>query len=106
MKKFDHRRTQGDFMAAMLEAVTPADWTEIVKFAVTAAKRGDAQARVWLGQYLVGRPEAPAPAPATVIVNQIAGHSEVAHSLAMRKTFEGNSPLEALERQLTVELEK
>jgi hypothetical protein len=37
-----------------LSAVTFEDWQQIVKKAAEQAKRGDAVARKWLGDYLVG----------------------------------------------------
>lgn len=38
------------------EACTPADWQAICARAVSDAKQGDARARAWLGEYLIGRP--------------------------------------------------
>lgn len=40
-----------------LETVTPEDWRTIVAKAVSDAKRGDAVARKWLGDYVIGPPE-------------------------------------------------
>jgi hypothetical protein len=40
----------------LLSAVTFDVWTEIVKKAADQAKKGDAVARKWLGDYLVGVP--------------------------------------------------
>ena len=42
-----------------MSACTYADWEKIVKKAADQAKRGDAQARKWLSDYLVGVPEQP-----------------------------------------------
>jgi hypothetical protein len=44
------------FYEITLQAVTFDDWKEIVKKAVQQAKRGDAQARKWLADYLMGPP--------------------------------------------------
>ena len=49
---------------------------------VAAAKAGDATARAWLAQYLVGRPVATAPAPLTVIVQQLSGRDPLVDKLA------------------------
>jgi hypothetical protein len=40
----------------MLSAVTFDDWKEIVKKAAQQARRGDAVARKWLADYLIGAP--------------------------------------------------
>jgi hypothetical protein len=80
-------------MAVLLNAVTLDDWREVVTGAVQAAKGGDPQARAWLGQYLVGKPESKAPTAVSVIVNQLQGHNEVADRLAspliQRREFPG-----------------
>jgi hypothetical protein len=44
------------FTEITLSAVTFKDWEEIIKKAVTQAKRGDAQARKFLADYLIGPP--------------------------------------------------
>lgn len=44
------------FLEITLAACTFADWEAIVKKAVEQAKRGDATARKWLGDYVVGPP--------------------------------------------------
>jgi len=48
------RQTEAAYLVALSEAVTLDDWREIVKAAVIAAKSGDAQARKWLSDYLLG----------------------------------------------------
>ncbi|WP_345122074.1 hypothetical protein, partial [Quisquiliibacterium transsilvanicum] len=68
-----HRRTEGDYMGVLLGAVTLDDWRDVVNNAKAAAKTGDAQARAWLAQYLMGRPEGKAPTPLTVVVQQLNG---------------------------------
>ena len=40
-----------------VSACSFADWTRIIQKAVDQAKRGDATARKWLGDYIVGVPE-------------------------------------------------
>ena len=55
-----HRRTEGDYMAALLDTVTLEDWRDVVAGALQLAKGGDAQARAWLAQYLVGKASASA----------------------------------------------
>jgi hypothetical protein len=44
------------FTEITLSAVTFKDWEEIIKKAVTQAKRGDSQARKFLADYLLGPP--------------------------------------------------
>lgn len=48
------RQTEAAYLVALSDAVTVEDWQEIVKVAVIAAKSGDAAARKWLGDYLLG----------------------------------------------------
>ena len=43
-----HRRTEGDYMGVLLDAVTLDDWRGVVTGALQAAKGGDPQARNWL----------------------------------------------------------
>jgi len=45
------------FYEITLATVTFDDWKEIVARAVQDAKRGDAPARKWLADYLIGTPE-------------------------------------------------
>jgi hypothetical protein len=78
----NHRRTEGDYMAALLEVVTLDDWRAIVGAAITAALGGDSSARAWLAQYLVGKPSVVAPAPLTVVVQQLSGRDPVVDELA------------------------
>jgi hypothetical protein len=77
-----HRRTEGDYMSALLETVTLDDWQEVVSSALSAAKQGDAQARAWLAQYLVGKPAGKAPTPLTVVVQQLNGDNPLINRLA------------------------
>lgn len=48
------RRTEEQYLDAMISRVTVKDWREIVDKAVSQAKRGDSRARVWLSDYLLG----------------------------------------------------
>jgi hypothetical protein len=86
-----HTRTQESYMGALLDAVSLDDWREVVTGAVQAAKGGDPQARNWLAQYLIGRPESKAPTPINVIVNQLQGKDkvldELVHSNYMKAAF-------------------
>src|SRR5512139_2260732 len=77
-----HRRTEGDYMGVMLDAVTLEDWRDVVNNAKAAAKAGDPQARAWLAQYLMGRPEGKAPTPLTVVVQQLNGADPLVERLA------------------------
>ena len=77
-----HRRTQSDYMAALLDRVTSDTWNEIVDATVTAAESGDARARAWLAEYLVGKPQVEAPTPLAVIVQRMRGGDELVNKLA------------------------
>jgi hypothetical protein len=79
---FTHRRTEGDYMSVLLEAVPLDDWREVVRATIAAAKAGDATARAWLAQYLVGKPGLTAPAPLTVVVQQLSGRDPLTERLA------------------------
>jgi hypothetical protein len=77
-----HRRTEGDYMGVLLEAVTLDDWRAVVNNAKTLAQAGDPQARAWLAQYLMGKPAGNAPTPLTVVVQQLNGVDPVVNKLA------------------------
>ena len=77
-----HRRTEGDYMGVLLDTVTLNDWRSVVNGALQAAKAGDPQARNWLGQYLIGRPEGKAPTPLNIVVQQLSGADPVVEKLA------------------------
>ncbi len=77
-----HRRTEGDYMSVLVGAVTLEDWRDVVNGAKAAAKAGDAQARAWLAQYLMGRPASKAPTPLTVVVQQLNGADPLVERLA------------------------
>jgi hypothetical protein len=77
-----HRRTEGDYMGVLLETVSLDDWRDVVSGTLQLAKSGDASARAWLAQYLVGKPDTKAPTPLAVVVNQWSGTDLVAERLA------------------------
>jgi hypothetical protein len=79
---FTHRRTEADYMATLLDAVSLEDWRAVIAAALAAAKAGDAGARAWLAQYLIGKPGASAPAPVTVVMQQISGRDPLVEKLA------------------------
>ena len=79
-----HRRTEGDYMSVLLEAVTLDDWRAVVNNAKTLAQSGDAQARAWLAQYLMGKPAGSAPTPLTVVVQQLNGADPLIEKLAQK----------------------
>lgn len=69
-------------MGVLLDTVTLNDWRSVVNGALQAAKAGDPQARNWLAQYLVGRPEGKAPTPMNIVVQQLSGTDPVVEKLA------------------------
>ena len=79
---FTHRRTEADYLGILLDAVPLEEWRSVVNAAVAAAKSGDAGARAWLAQYLVGKPSAVAPAPLTVVVQQLSGNDPLVEKLS------------------------
>jgi hypothetical protein len=50
------RRTEDQYLRAMVGAVTLTDWRDITDKAIAQAKRGDSRARQWLSDYLLGKP--------------------------------------------------
>ncbi len=77
-----HHRTESDYMATLLDTVTIEDWQDVVSNALLSAKQGDAQARAWLAQYLVGKPVGKAPTPLTVVVQQLNNDNPLVNKLA------------------------
>lgn len=77
-----HRRTEVDYMGVLLDAVTLDDWRGVVAGALRDAKGGDPQARNWLAQYLIGRPEGKAPTPLNIVVQQLNGADPLIERLA------------------------
>ncbi len=51
------RATEQEYLATLGEAVSLADWREVVVRAMSDAKTGDAKAREWLAKYLIGEPK-------------------------------------------------
>lgn len=66
----------------MSNSVSLDDLRDVITGTLRLVKGGDLSARVWLAQYLVGKPEAKAPTPLTVFVNQWSGKDRVAERLA------------------------
>ncbi|WP_306581527.1 hypothetical protein [Dokdonella sp.] len=93
-----HRRTQTDYMGALTDVVTLGDWRDVVATALVKAKDGDPHARAWLAQYLVGKPDAKAPTPLTVVIQQLNGADPVVDGLARpiidRQRFPSLAPLD------------
>lgn len=50
------KQREQEFLNITLSAVSPEDWKEIVQKAVWQAKKGDATARKFLADYLIGPP--------------------------------------------------
>lgn len=50
------REREVEYYRIMETEVTPSDWRAIVSKATDQAKRGDAVARKWLSDYLMGQP--------------------------------------------------
>ena len=104
-----HRRTEGDYMGVLLDTVTLDDWRDVVQGELQEAKSGDPQARTWLAQYLIGRPESKAPTALNVIVNQLTGNDLVVNRLADKLTapsfdFDGTGNRAQITQQLKAEL--
>ena len=72
-----HIRTADTYMSILLDAVSADDWREVVTGAVQLAKGGDPQARAWLSNFLIGKPESTAPTPINVVVGQWQGANPV-----------------------------
>ena len=87
-----HRRTEGDYMGVLLEAVTLDDWRAVVNNAKTLAKAGDPQARAWLAQYLMGKPAGSAPTPLTVVVQQLNGADPLIERLTREAVHSAKFP--------------
>lgn len=81
-----HRRTQSDYMGALLDRVTLETWGDVIDATVTRAKGGDAQARAFLAAYLVGKPAHAAPEPLAVTAARISGDDALADKLTKDAT--------------------
>ncbi|MES2403173.1 MAG: hypothetical protein V4567_02420 [Pseudomonadota bacterium] len=77
-----HRRTQSDYMGALLDRVTLETWGEVIDATIAKAKDGDATARAFLAAYLVGKPTHEAPTPLRVTAQRISGHDPLVATLA------------------------
>ncbi len=73
--------------------MTLDDWEDVVSSALSAAKQGDAQARAWLAQYLVGKPAGKAPTPLTVVVQQLNGDNPLVNQLANKVINQHKFPI-------------
>ena len=51
------KKREERYLEITMSACTFKDWERIVKKAVTDAQRGDATARKWLSDYLIGSPQ-------------------------------------------------
>ena len=87
-----HRRTEGDYMSVLLEAVTLEDWRAVVSNAKSLAQAGDPQARAWLAQYLMGKASGSAPTPLTVVVQQLNGADPLIEKLAQKVIHSSKFP--------------
>jgi len=96
------RQTEAAYLSVMMAACSLETWRDIVDAAVTHAKAGDPAARAWLGRYLMGEPATKAPAPTTVIVQQVIDQTPGAvdpvltHALAQALALE-NDPIMVLD---------
>jgi len=81
-----HRRTQSDYMAALLDRVPLETWGGVIDATVAKAKDGDAQARAFLASYLVGKPQHDAPEPLAVMAARISGDDALADKLTSELT--------------------
>lgn len=95
-----HRRTEGDYMSVLLDTVTLEDWRGVVTGALQAAKGGDASARAWLAQYLVGKPVHKAPAPLTVVVQQLNGADPLVERLSSSAIHAAQFPVDGWKQQI------
>lgn len=100
----NHTRTEGDYMSTLLDTVSLEEWRDVVSSALAAAKQGDAQARAWLAQYLVGKPAGKAPSPLTLVVQQLNGDNPLVNRLSKsvinRHKFPGLHEDDAWEDQI------
>lgn len=51
------RSSEAEYLDALIEVTPIAAWKRIGRKAVQQAERGDAQARRWLSEYLLGKPQ-------------------------------------------------
>ena len=77
-----HRRTELDYMSTLLDVVTLDEWRVVVEAALTAARSGDAGARNWLAQYLVGKPGTTAQPPVEIVAHRLSGRDPLVETIA------------------------
>lgn len=76
-----HRRTQTDYMAALLDRVPLETWGEVIDATVAKARDGDAQARAFLAAYLVGKPTTEAATPLAITMQRVSGDDSLVDTL-------------------------
>ena len=67
------RATEAGYLEVLMEACPLERWRGVVERAIVDAEGGDPQARQWLAAYLIGRPDAKAPSPLTVVIQGMIG---------------------------------
>jgi hypothetical protein len=87
-----HRRTESDYMSTLLEVVTLEEWRAVVEAALTAARAGDARARDWLAQYLVGKSGTTAQSPIEIVARQISGQDPLVAAIAQPHIISARYP--------------
>ena len=75
-------RTERAYLATMRDAVSVDAWREIVERAVDDARGGDARARAWLSEHLVGRMEPGADPLHRLAVEEVADSDPVGQEAA------------------------
>jgi hypothetical protein len=78
-----HRQTEREYLAVLRDTVSLEDWKEIIEKTVAQAKEGDARARQWLTNYLVG--DQPAKALLDLAVDEELGYDPIESSITSRK---------------------
>lgn len=64
------RITELAYLRILMEACTPEKFREIVESTISAAKDGDAKARDWIGNYLLGSPDGKAAMLSALYINE------------------------------------
>lgn len=78
------RATEAGYLAVLMQACDLETWRSVVNRAIEDAQSGDAQARAWLANYLLGAAKATAPTATTVIVQQLLGDDPALELAAKR----------------------
>jgi hypothetical protein len=76
------RRTEENYLLALVDSCPLSVWTKIVEKAVADASDGDERARHWLASFLIGTPKGPAPLPSSALVGRLLGNDPVLESAA------------------------